>query len=145
MKKLLFISVLSLAAYACSNAPKMSESATKVAGIKTWVDSIKAIVDTSNNFDSTRLADWNAQFQDAIANINVEELDEASKTAFSAAQDAFKSVGSTYQMGIDKAKAAAATVTTATDSTASNVIEEVKEKVIEKSEKAAEKLEKSVK
>lgn len=140
MKKFIFVTVLSLAAAACSNAPKMSESATAVQGIKTWVDSIKAIVDTTTTFDSAKWADLNAQFQNAVAGVNVEELDEASKTVFTAAQEAFTAVGATYQSGIDKAKAKAAEMINTTDSTAAAGSQTIKEVVMEKVEKAADKV-----
>lgn len=140
MKKFIFVTVLSLAAAACSNAPKMSESATAVQGITTWVDSIKAIVDTTTTFDSAKWADLNAQFQNQVAGVNVEELDEVSKTSFTAVQDAFKAVGATYQAGIDKAKAKAAEMMNTTDSTAAAGTQTIKEVVMEKVEKAGEKV-----
>src|SRR5574343_365259 len=83
--KNIFFSIAAVAALsACNNTPAVNESITKVTGLKTWVDSIKSIVDTTKNFDSTAWANYSAGFQDATSGINETELAEATKTTLEA-------------------------------------------------------------
>lgn len=109
--KNIFFAIATVAVFsACNNTPAVSESAGKVTELKNWVDSIKSIVDTTKNFDSSAWANYSAEFQDATSGINVTELDEASKTALEAVKNTWTSIGDQYASGITKAKEAASAV-----------------------------------
>lgn len=117
MKNIFFAIATAAVFSACNNTPAISESVTKVTELKNWVDSIKSIVDTTKNFDSTAWANYSAEFQNGTSGINETELDEASKTALEAVKTSWTSIGDQYAAGITKAKEAAAAVVPA-DTTA---------------------------
>lgn len=131
MKKFLFAITALIAASSCNNnAPQVSESVGKVQEMKDWVDSIKAIVDTCSNFDSVTWSNIDAQFQDAVAGINEQELDEATRTTYSAIRESFNGVMATAHKGIEMSKVKALELQNKVDSSATqgnNMIEEIKE------------------
>ncbi len=134
MKKLIIAAFVAAFFAACNNTPAVNESATKVAGLTTWVDSIKNVIATSTTHDSASWAGYNASFQEVVGSIKMEELDEAGKAALTAATNSWAEVGANYTTmmndEIAKAKAAADTAAAAPavegDKT---VIEKVKEAV----------------
>ena len=145
--KNIFFSIAAVAALsACNNTPVINESITKVGELKNWVDSIKSIVDTTRNFDSTAWANYSAGFQDATSGINETELDEATKTTLEAVKTTWTSIGDQYAAGITKAKeaavmtsdtAAAATTAVPTEADVKKAEGTMIEKVVDK---AAEKV-----
>lgn len=106
-----FFAIATVAVFsACNNTPAVSESVSKVTELKNWVDSIKSIVDTTKDFNSSAWANYSAEFQNATSGINVTELDEASKTALEAVKNTWTSIGDQYAAGITKANEAAVVV-----------------------------------
>jgi hypothetical protein len=146
MKKL-FLAITAAAFFAaCNNTPAVSESATKVNGLKTWVDSISAEVTKTTTFDSANWANLSAQYQEKIAGINESELDETTKTLLGTLKASWTATEDTYKAGIMKAKEEAAKVVAPIDSTAaaapadkSTLIEKVIDKGAEKTKEALKK------
>lgn len=146
MKKL-FLAITAAAFFAaCNNTPAVSESATKVTGLKTWVDSISAEVSKTTTFDSANWATLSAQYQEKIAGINESELDETNKTLLETLKGSWTATEETYKAGIMKAKEEAAKVVAPIDSTAAQVpadkstlIDKVIDKGAEKTKEALKK------
>lgn len=125
MKKLFFLTVIAAFFAACSSTPAVSESATKVAALGTWVDSVKGLVASATSFDSATWASHSEGFNTALAGINEAELDEATKTTLSGIKTTWEGVGASYSSGIESQKKAEMEAKMATDSTT------LTEKVIE--------------
>lgn len=115
MKKLIIASFVAAFFAACNNTPAVTESATKVAALTTWVDSVKNLIATSTTHDSASWANYNTEFNNAVASIKMDELDEAGKASLTAATNSWNEVGANYtkMMADEKAAAAAAADTTA--------------------------------
>ncbi len=122
MKKLFIISAIASIFAACNNTPAVSESATKIAGLTTWVDSIKNVISSTTEFDSATWAGYSESFNTAIAGINEAELDETSKATFEGIKTTWGEVGTSYTQGMEAAKAKAMEVMNA-DSTMTNAAE----------------------
>jgi len=118
MKKLIVVTIIAAFFAACNNTPAVSESAAKVAGLKTWVDSVKGLVSTATTYDSATWANWDAAYQGSLATINETELAEADKTTLEASKTSWTEAGATYSAGIAKAKEEAAKAAMPMDSTA---------------------------
>ncbi|MDP2176568.1 MAG: hypothetical protein Q8K70_11725 [Bacteroidota bacterium] len=124
MKKIIIVSIIASFFAACNNTPAVTESATKLAGLTTWVDSIKNVISTTTEFDSASWAGYAESFNNAVAGINETELDEAGKTTFEAAKTAWTEVGTLYTQGLEaKAKAMQVTDSTSTTTTTTTTVE----------------------
>lgn len=134
MKKLIIASFVAALFAACNNTPAVTESATNLTKLTSWVDSIKNVIAAAPTHDSAAWAGYNDQFNAAVATIKIEELDEAGKTALTAATESWTNVGTGYveMMKAEKEKAAAAMDTTV--KVEETVIEKVKEGVKETKE-----------
>jgi hypothetical protein len=117
MKKIIIVSIIASFFAACNNTPAVTESATKLAGLTTWVDSIKNVISTTTEFDSATWAGYAESFNNAVAGINETELDEAGKTTFEATKTAWTEVGTLYTQGLEAAKQKAMEVTDSTSTT----------------------------
>jgi outer membrane murein-binding lipoprotein Lpp len=104
MKKLFILSVTAALFAACSSAPKVSESATKVSDLTSWVDSVKGLVSTATDFNAETWEKYSADFNSAMEGINVEELDEASKATLEGLKTTWEGVGESYSSGIENVK-----------------------------------------
>jgi|GEM_PF-4498844 len=131
MKKVFILTVIAAFFAACNSTPAVSESATKVADLTKWVDSVKGLVASASTFDSATWASYSEGFNNALTGINEAELDEASKTTLATIKTTWEGVGSSYASGIENAKKAAAEAAMASDSTATAVDPTLIEKVIE--------------
>lgn len=131
MKKVFILTVIAAFFAACNSTPAVSESATKVADLTKWVDSVKGLVASASTFDSATWASYSEGFNNALTGINEAELDEVSKTALGTIKTTWEGVGSSYASGIENAKKAAAEAAMATDSTAKAADATLIEKVIE--------------
>lgn len=133
MKKLFVFAAASALIAACSNAPKVSESAAKVTELTNWVDSVKGLVASATNFDSATWASYSEQFNSAMSGINEAELDETTKAALETIKTTWTGVGESYSSGIENAKKAAMEAAMAADTTAANaeqtIIDKAKEAV----------------
>ena len=107
MKKLIILTVLAAFFAACNNSPEVSESATKVADLGKWVDSIKNLVSSSSTFDSATWAGYSEGFNTANESINDEELDEVTRTTHGTIQSTWEGIGESYRSGIENSKKAA--------------------------------------
>lgn len=139
MKKVFILTVIAAFFAACNSTPAVSESATKVADLTKWVDSVKGLVASASTFDSATWASYSEGFNNALTGINEAELDEASKTALSTVKTTWEGVGSSYASGIENAKKAAAEAAMASDSTAKAADPTLIEKVIETGKEAVKK------
>jgi hypothetical protein len=108
MKKIIIVTIIASFFAACNNTPAVTESATKLAGLTTWVDSIKNVISTTTEYDSATWAGYAEGFNTAVAGINETELDEAGKTSFEAIKTSWTEVGTLYTQGLEAAKAKAA-------------------------------------
>ena len=135
MKKLIIATFVAALFAACNNTPAVNESATKVAGLTTWVDSIKNVIATSTMHDSVSWASYNTSFNDVVASIKMDELDEAGKTALTAATNAWAEVGTNYTTMMAAEKAAVAAPVDSATTKVEGVIEEVKGAVKEEMKK----------
>ncbi len=112
MKKLIIASFVAALFAACNNTPAVNESATKVATLTVWVDSMKNVIMAAPTHDSASWAGYNNTFNEVVASIKVEELDETGKTSLTAAQTSWAEVGTMYteKMNMEKAAIEAAKV-----------------------------------
>ncbi len=129
MKKLFILTVIAAFFAACSNTPAVSESATKVADLNKWVDSVKGLVASATTFDSATWASYSEGFNNALTGINEAELDETSKATLTTIKTTWEGVGASYSSGIESLKKAEAAM--ATDSTSTATDPTLIEKVIE--------------
>lgn len=130
MKKLIIASFVAALFAACNNTPAVTESATNLTKLTSWVDSMKTVIASAPAHDSASWAGYNDQFNAAVATIKIEELDEAGKAALATATESWTAVGKGYveMMATEKAAAMAA------DTTAAAVVAPVEEgkNIIEK-------------
>jgi hypothetical protein len=125
MKKIIIVTIIASFFAACNNTPAVTESATKLAGLTSWVDSIKTVIGSTTEFTSEAWAGYAESFDNAVAGINETELDEAGKTTFEAAKTAWTEVGTLYTQGLEaaKAKSMEATDSTLTTTTTTTTVE----------------------
>jgi hypothetical protein len=138
MKKIFILSIIASAFVACNNAPKVTESATKVVELTSWVDSIKNVIGSTTTYDSATWIGYSESFNGVLASVNETELDEASKTALESVKTSWTEMTNIYTKGLE---AAAMKANEAKDSTIAElptseatvdqktVIEKVKEAV----------------
>ena len=138
MKKIFILSIIASAFIACNNAPKVTESATKVVELTSWVDSIKNVIGSTTSYDSATWVGYSESFNGVLASVNETELDEASKTALESVKTSWTELTNIYTKGLE---AAAMKANEAKDSTIAElptseatvdpktVIEKVKEAV----------------
>jgi hypothetical protein len=138
MKKIFILSIIASAFVACNNAPKVTESATKVVELTSWVDSIKNVIGSTTSYDSATWIGYSESFNGVLASVNETELDEASKTALESVKTSWTEMTNIYTKGLE---AAAMKANEAKDSTIAElptseatvdqktVIEKVKEAV----------------
>ena len=138
MKKIFILSIIASAFVACNNAPKVTESATKVVELTSWVDSIKNVIGSTTSYDSATWIGYSESFNGVLASVNETELDEASKTALESVKTSWTELTNIYTKGLE---AAAMKANEAKDSTIAElptseatvdqktVIEKVKEAV----------------
>jgi hypothetical protein len=138
MKKIFILSIIASAFVACNNAPKVTESATKVVELTSWVDSIKNVIGSTTTYDSATWIGYSESFNGVLASVNETELDEASKTALESAKTSWTEMTNIYTKGLEAAamKANVAKDSTITELPTSEatvdqktVIEKVKEAV----------------
>jgi hypothetical protein len=138
MKKIFILSIIASAFVACNNAPKVTESATKIVELTSWVDSIKNVIGSTTTYDSATWIGYSESFNGVLASVNETELDEASKTALESVKTSWTEMTNIYTKGLE---AAAMKANEAKDSTIAElptseatvdqktVIEKVKEAV----------------
>jgi hypothetical protein len=107
MKKLIIVTIIAAFFAACGN-PAASESATKVANLNKWVDSVKGLATSATTCDSATWAGWNSAYEAELNGINEAELAEADKTTLSTAKATWADAGTAYTACITKAKEEAA-------------------------------------
>jgi hypothetical protein len=138
MKKIFILSIIASAFVACNNAPKVTESATKVVELTSWVDSIKNVIGSTTTYDSATWIGYSESFNGVLASVNETELDEASKTALESVKTSWTEMTNIYTKGLEAAamKANVAKDSTITELPTSEatvdqktVIEKVKEAV----------------
>ena len=138
MKKIFILSIIASAFVACNNAPKVTESATKVVELTSWVDSIKNVIGSTTSYDSATWIGYSESFNGVLASVNETELDEASKTALESVKTSWTEMTNIYTKGLEAAamKANVAKDSTITELPTSEatvdqktVIEKVKEAV----------------
>jgi hypothetical protein len=138
MKKIFILSIIASAFVACNNAPKVTESATKVVELTSWVDSIKNVIGSTTTYDSATWIGYSESFNGVLASVNETELDEASKTALESVKTSWTEMTNIYTKGLEAAamkanEAKDSTITELPTSEATvdqkTVIEKVKEAV----------------
>lgn len=107
MKKLVILTLVTAFFAACNNSPELSESATKVADLGKWVDSVKNLVASSSTFDSATWAGYSEGFNTAKESINETELDEAAKTTLGTITSTWEGISESYKSGMENSKKAA--------------------------------------
>lgn len=124
MKKIIILTIIASAFAACNNTPTVSESATKVVALTSWVDSIKNVIGSTTTFDSATWVGYSESFNGVLASINETELDEASKTALETAKTSWTELTNIYTKGLESAAMATPTTdSTATTTTGDNTVE----------------------
>jgi hypothetical protein len=106
MKKLIIASFVAALFAACNNTPAVNESAAKVATLTSWVDSIKNVISAAPTHDSATWAGYNNTFNEVVASIKMEDLNEAEKTQLTAATTSWNEVGTMYTTKMNEEKAA---------------------------------------
>lgn len=102
MKKLIIVSVIAAFFAACGN--KNNDSAAKVDGLDKWVDSVKTVAMADTAPSQASWEGWNATYTENMNGINMEGMDEASKSKLEATKTKWAEVGTSYtQMITDKA------------------------------------------
>ncbi len=101
MKKIFILSIIASAFIACNNAPKVTESATKVVELTSWVDSIKNVIGSTTSYDSATWVGYSESFNGVLASVNETELDEASKTALESVKTSWTELTSIYTKGLE--------------------------------------------
>jgi len=138
MKKIFILSIIASAFVACNNAPKVTESATKLVELTSWVDSIKNVIGSTTTYDSATWIGYSESFNGVLASVNETELDEASKTALESVKTSWTEMTNIYTKGLEAAamkanEAKDSTITELPTSEATvdqkTVIEKVKEAV----------------
>jgi len=108
MKKIFILSIIASAFVACNNAPKVTESATKVVELTSWVDSIKNVIGSTTSYDSATWIGYSESFNGVLASVNETELDEASKTALESVKTSWTELSNIYTKGLEAAAIAKA-------------------------------------
>lgn len=103
MKKIFILSIIASALVACNNAPKVTESATKVVELTSWVDSIKNVIGSTTSYDSATWVGYSESFNGVLASVNETELDEASKTALESVKTSWTELTNIYTKGLEAA------------------------------------------
>ena len=103
MKKIFILSIIASAFVACNNAPKVTESATKVVELTSWVDSIKNVIGSTTSYDSATWVGYSESFNGVLASVNETELDEASKTALESVKTSWTELTNIYTKGLEAA------------------------------------------
>ena len=103
MKKIFILSIIASAFVACNNAPKVTESATKVVELTSWVDSIKNVIGSTTTYDSATWIGYSESFNGVLASVNETELDEASKTALESVKTSWTEMTNIYTKGLEAA------------------------------------------
>jgi len=103
MKKIFILSIIASAFIACNNAPKVTESATKVVELTSWVDSIKNVIGSTTSYDSATWVGYSEEFNGVLASVNETELDEASKTALESVKTSWTELTNIYTKGLEAA------------------------------------------
>ena len=103
MKKIFILSIIASAFVACNNAPKVTESATKVVELTSWVDSIKNVIGSTTSYDSATWIGYSESFNGVLASVNETELDEASKTALESVKTSWTEMTNIYTKGLEAA------------------------------------------
>lgn len=103
MKKIFILSIIASAFIACNNAPKVTESATKVVELTSWVDSIKNVIGSTTSYDSATWVGYSEEFNGVLASVNETELDEASKTALESVKTSWTEMTNIYTQGLEAA------------------------------------------
>lgn len=103
MKKIFILSIIASAFIACNNAPKVTESATKVVELTTWVDSIKNVIGSTTSYDSATWVGYSEEFNGVLASVNETELDEASKTDLESVKTSWTELTNIYTKGLEAA------------------------------------------
>lgn len=103
MKKIFILSIIASAFVACNNAPKVTESATKVVELTSWVDSIKNVIGSTSSYDSATWVGYSESFNGVLASVNETELDEASKTALESVKTSWTELTNIYTKGLEAA------------------------------------------
>ena len=103
MKKIFILSIIASAFIACNNAPKVTESATKVVELTSWVDSIKNVIGSTTSYDSATWVGYSESFNGVLASVNETELDEASKTALESVKTSWTELTNIYTKGLEAA------------------------------------------
>jgi hypothetical protein len=103
MKKIFILSMIASALVACNNAPKVTESATKVVELTSWVDSIKNVIGSTTSYDSATWVGYSESFNGVLASVNETELDEASKTALESVKTSWTELTNIYTKGLEAA------------------------------------------
>ena len=101
MKKIFILSIIASAFIACNNAPKVTESATKVVELTSWVDSIKNVIGSTTTYDSATWVGYSEEFNGVLASVNETELDEASKTALESVKTSWTELTNIYTKGLE--------------------------------------------
>jgi hypothetical protein len=101
MKKIFILSIIASAFIACNNAPKVTESATKVLELNSWVDSIKNVIGSTTSYDSATWVGYSEEFNGVLASVNETELDEASKTALETVKTSWTELTNIYTKGLE--------------------------------------------
>ncbi len=117
MKKLIIVTLIAAFFAACGNKAA-NESTTKVAGLKTWVDSVSGLAAATTTYDSATWATWDADYNNVVNGIVEADLDEATKATLAETKAKWAETGTAYSNGMMKAKEEAAKAAAmATDST----------------------------
>jgi membrane peptidoglycan carboxypeptidase len=103
MKKIFILSIIASAFIACNNAPKVTESATKVVELTSWVDSIKNVIGSTTSYDTATWVGYSESFNGVLASVNETELDEASKTALESVKTSWTELTNIYTKGLEAA------------------------------------------
>jgi hypothetical protein len=103
MKKIFILSIIASAFIACNNAPKVTESATNVVELTSWVDSIKNVIGSTTSYDTATWVGYSESFNGVLASVNETELDEASKTALESVKTSWTELTNIYTKGLEAA------------------------------------------
>ncbi len=117
MKKLIIVTIIAAFFAACGNKPA-NESATKVASLKTWVDSVSKVADADTMCNSEAWTKWNTDYETVKNGINEADLADADKTTLNTTNETWTATGARYSDCIKKKEEAMKAMEAAKDTTA---------------------------